>query len=247
MKNIYFGIVAAGLALLASSCGKSSSSVAPIVTSQSVGPIFYPSNNSEYADFLGEGVLQSLPTGSSKLVPITIKPSDGASIISVKVFSDRQAIADVTADGNKLGGDYWSFEVWPKSMGETPIALVATDSNGLRSIAVVRYTVFDKPQVTTNLASSRINLSGSASRRCTVVGYEFMLSVTSLNDVPMVSTSTSDSLVGSLSMSKINDNGSTQTYKVSGSSVKAGTTNLNFTFTNAYGTTTKTVGVTRTC
>ena len=247
MKNIYFGIVAAGLALLASSCGKSSSSIAPVMAAQAAGPVFYPSNNSEYADFLGAGVLQSLPTASSKLVPITIAPTSGASIISLKVSSSNPTVATVTAEGNKLGGNYWNFEVWPQSIGKTSLTLTATDSNGVESQVTLTYSVVDKPNITTNLSVDRIFLSGSASRRCTVKGYDFLLTVTNIDGAPTMSVNTSNGLVASVSMSKVAGSGSTQIYKVFGSSVQAGTANLSFEFSNGYGTTTKTVGVTRTC
>ncbi|MFN8510803.1 MAG: hypothetical protein U0Z75_09670 [Deinococcaceae bacterium] len=247
MKNIYFGIVAAGLALLASSCGKTNSNVTPVMAAQSAGPVFYPSNNSEYADFLGAGVLQSFPTASSKLVPITIAPTSGASIESLKVSSSNPTVATVTAEGNKLGGNYWNFEVWPKSIGTTNLTLTATDSNGVESQVTLTYVVADKPSIMANVFRDHIFLSSGPLFGCVYRQYDFLIKVKYNGDVPTMSTDTSDSLVASISMSKVETDGISETYKVSVSSVKAGMANLSFEFSNAYGTTTKTIGVTRTC
>lgn len=243
MNNIYFCIVAAGLALLASSCGKTSSSVAPIVTSQSAGPVFYPSNDSEY---LGAGVLQSLPTASSKLVPITIAPTSGASIVSLKVSSSNPGAADVTADGNKLGGNVWNVEVWPKSIGKVDLKLTATDSRGQQSSMSLTYTVVDNPQVT---MQDKLALGTPYYGHCTSIKYGFDLKIKSL-EIPHIAVTSTDGFVAwttPTDISLVSVDGLNRTYRVTGVSNATGFTTLGFTISDLYGKTVKTVLVTRTC
>ncbi|MFN8510802.1 MAG: hypothetical protein U0Z75_09665 [Deinococcaceae bacterium] len=247
MKNIYFGIVAAGLALLASSCGKSSSSIAPVMAAQAAGPVFYPSNNSEYADFLGAGVLQSLPTASSKLVPITIAPTSGASIVSLKVSSSNPSVATVTAEGNKLGGNVWNIEVWPKSMGTTNLTLTAVDSNSQVASVQLTYTVIDKPQITA--IPEKFTLTTPYVNRCISVKYGFELKIKSLQ-IPDISVTSTNGFVAwttPTDIALVSVDGLNRTYRVNGVSNASGTSTLAFSITDSYGTTVRAVPVTRSC